>query len=104
LFGDLPILGDGQEMVSFNFDGTGWTSPAQVGLLDVVDFRFDSLLNDGVIGIAIRATQGDFNFRRSTLVVTGDRAVVSEPVSVGLLGLGLLGLLVFAGRRRAAND
>lgn len=104
LFGDLPILGDGQESVSFNFDGTGWTSPQNVSLLDIFQFQFDTLLMDGVLGVSIRATRGDFEFRRSTLVVRGDRAAVPEPVSLALFGAGMLGLLAFAGRKgRAAT-
>jgi hypothetical protein len=99
LFGDVPILGDGQESVSFNFDGTGWTMPENVGLLEVFDFRFDTLLLDGVLGVSIRATRGDFNFLKSTLVVRGDRAAVPEPVSLALFGVGMLGLLAFAGRK-----
>jgi len=99
LFGDLPILGDGQEMVSFNFDGSGWTSPQAVGFLDVFDFKFDTLLNDGLLGISVRATQGDFKFALSSLLVTGNRAEVSEPVSIALFGLGLFGLAVFARSR-----
>ena len=98
LFGDLPILGDGQESVSFNFDGTGWTRPSNVGLLDLFDFQFDTLLMDGVIGISIRATQGDFKFLKSTLLVTGNRAAVPEPMSLALFGMGLFALLAFAGR------
>ena len=92
LFGDIPILGDGQERVSFNFDGTGWTTPQNVGLLDIFDFRFDTLLTDGMLGISLRATQGDFKFLRSDLVVVGNRSEVSEPVSIALFGLGMLGL------------
>jgi len=103
LFGDLPIIGDGQESVSFNFDGTGWTSAQNVGLLDVFDFQFDSLLMDGVIGISIRAVQGDFKFLSSTLVVTGDRAAVPEPMSLALFGTGLFALLAFAARRVRAT-
>lgn len=101
LFGDLPILGDGQETVSFNFDGTGWTGSSSVGLLDLFSFQFDTLLNDGVLGISIRATQGDFRFLSSSLVVTGNRAVgVAEPASMALLGLGLIGLAWASSRRR----
>jgi hypothetical protein len=104
LFGDLPILGDGQESASFSFDGTAWTSPENVGLLDVFDFQFDTLLMDGVLGVSIRATRGDFDFRLSSLAVRGDRAAVPEPVSLALFGVGMLGLLAFAGRKaRAAN-
>lgn len=103
LFGDLPILGDGQESVSFNFDGTGWTSAQNVGLLDLFAFNFDTLLMDGVIGVSIRATQGDFKFLKSTLIVTGDRAAVPEPMTLALFGMGLFGLLAFAGRRMRAT-
>jgi hypothetical protein len=99
LFGDIPILGDGQESVSFSFDGTGWTSPENIGLLDVFDFQFDTLLLDGVLGVSIRATRGDFDFRLSSLSVRGDRAAVPEPVSLALFGAGMLGLLAFAGRK-----
>jgi hypothetical protein len=100
LLGDIPIFGDRQERVSFNFDGTGWTSPENVGLLDIFDFRFDTLLTDGLLGVSLRATQGDFKFLRSDLVVTGNRSEVSEPISIALFGLGLFGLSVF-GRSRS---
>jgi hypothetical protein len=102
LFGDIPILGDGQESVSFNFDGTGWTSAQNVGFLDIFDFQFDTLLTDGMLGISVRATRGDFKFLQSSLLVAGDRAAVSEPVSIALFGLGLLGLAAF-GRSRVSK-
>lgn len=101
-FGDIPIFGDGQERVSFNFDGTGWTSSSNVGLLDIFDFRLDSLLTDGLLGVSLRATQGDFKFLLSDLVVTGDRSPVSEPISIALFGLGLFGLAV--GRSRVGKS
>lgn len=99
LFGDLPILGDGQESVSFNFDGTGWTMSNNVGLLDIFDFRLDTLLTDGLLNVSLRATQGDFKFAKSTLLVTGDRAAVSEPMSVALFLAGLLGLGMVSRRK-----
>jgi hypothetical protein len=100
LFGDLPIIGDGQETVSFSFDGNGWTMPANVGLLDLFTFKFDTLLTDGLLSVSIRATQGDFKFIKSSLLVTGERgAAVPEPGVMALFGLGLLGLALFAGRR-----
>jgi hypothetical protein len=103
VFGDLPIFGDGQESVSFNFDGTGWTSPQNVGFLDIFDFQFDTLLTDGMLGISVRATRGDFKFLQSNLLVAGDRAAVSEPVSIALFGMGLLGLAAF-GRSRVSKS
>jgi hypothetical protein len=98
-FGDLPLLGDGQETVSFNFDGTGWTLPQNVDLLDLFDFRFDTLLSDGMLGVSLRATQGDFKFIKSSLLVTGERAAVAEPASLALFGLGLLGWAALTRRR-----
>jgi hypothetical protein len=103
IFGDLPIIGDGQEMVSFNFDGTGWTSPQGVGFLDIFDFQFDTLLSDGMLGISLRATRGDFKFLQSSLLVAGDRAAVSEPISIALFGMGLLGWAAF-GRSRVSKS
>jgi len=101
LFGDLPILGDGQETVSFNFDGTGWSSSQPVGQLDVFSFGLDSLLTDGMLDVTIRATQGDFKLAKSNLVVIGERnrAAVPEPTSMALFGLGLFGLAAVAGRK-----
>jgi hypothetical protein len=104
LLGDLPLFGDGQETVSFSFDGSGWTMPQDVGLLDIFDFQFSSLLTDGILGVSLRATQGDFKFLQSSLIVFGNRAAVAEPASMALFGFGLVGLAIFAtrGRRRAA--
>jgi hypothetical protein len=73
--------------------------PENVGLLEVFNFRFDTLLMDGILGVSIRATRGDFDFLGSSLVVRAERAAVPEPVSLALFGVGMLGLLAF-GRAR----
>jgi hypothetical protein len=104
--GDLPgwLLGDGQETAGFRFDGGSWevVYNPNVNYLTVFDFVVTSLLQDGYLTVKIRANRGDFLFGISHLEAWGDRATrVPEPMTLSMLGLGLLGLGVFARRRRA---
>jgi hypothetical protein len=113
VFGDNKWLGDANESVKFNFDGTGWTAGTEVngiganlGWLD--DFfeqtlNFNSLtalLSDGLLNVALKSSAGDFRFDKSLLVAYGDRAKVPEPATVALLGAGLLGVALVQRRRR----
>lgn len=93
-FGDIPLLGDGEEAVGFRFDNGSWSSSRSVDStfwsLDQFDFTVSSLLSDGLLNVIIRANRGDFLFGGSLLTVNGERTSVPEPGTLGLLGLGLL--------------
>jgi hypothetical protein len=106
-FGDLPLLGDGQETVGFKLDGGGWTSSQPVDgnvipfFWDDFDFIVTSLVSDGMLNVKIRSNRGDFQFGASHLEAWGNKGgrSVPEPATLSLFGLGLLGL-GFAARRR----
>jgi len=58
------------------------------------------LNKDGIISFTITGTSGDFYFAGSTITANA-AAAVPEPVSLGLIGIGMLGL--GAARRRRAS-
>lgn len=103
--GDVPFVGDANETVGFKFDGGSWSSSKEVDgnvlIWDDFDFIVTSLVGDGLLNVKIRANRGDFRFGASHLEAwgtTGSRSV-PEPMTLSMLGLGLIGL-GFAARRR----
>lgn len=102
--GDIPLFGDGEEVVGFRFDNGSWISRVVDSVfhsLDQFDFTVTNSVSDGLLNVTLRALSGDFVFAGSTLTVRGDRATaVPEPAAVTMLGLGLLGMGLVARRRR----
>ena len=93
----------GNQSVSFgNIDND--TTDTALGT--VISFALNAasladLNSDGKISVTIASTQADFNFASSALTVNAT-AAVPEPMSLGLLAIGMLGLGA-ARRRRAAK-
>lgn len=92
---------DGGELVLFTVEAfdldTGGFSFGSAFSGDLEVNALGALNTDGLLGITISSLWGDFYVENSTLTVT---TAVSEPASIALLGLGLLGL-GFARRKTA---
>lgn len=99
LFDDFDF---GKELVSFNYDGTGWTPPESVSPFSLFFFDPTSLLSDGLLTVSLTSTRGDFFFDNAFLAAFGERVAVPEPATVGLLGAGLFGMGWFVRRRAIA--
>ena len=104
------------EYARFRFDGGSYTGQYEIdgsqSSPDHFGFSLASLLSDGLLNVTVKATQGDFKFAKSELVVSGERGwwsggggsggtvAVSEPGSLAGLGFGLLALHLALSRRR----
>jgi len=93
LFDDFDAA---RETVSFNLDGSGFTTPVDLiggGLFpDLFVFSPLALVGDGLLKVTVKATKGDFFFDNAFLAAFGDRAAVPEPATLVLFGMGLLGM------------
>ena len=96
-FVDIPgILGD-RFVSTFQFGDAAYAGASIVGLFEL------NLL--GQLSVTVSAIYGDFVLTGSHLVAKGFAQVASvpEPGTLGLLGLGLLGI-AFGARRRATRN
>lgn len=114
-FGDVPLVGDGEETVGFWLDNGFWQQANVDSLfysLDNFDFTVTSLVTDGTLNVTVKAIRGDFAFAGSQLIATGQSnggtsgiggasaTAVPEPTSLALFGAGLLGIGLASRLRR----